>query len=137
MTVLPYDVAVELGRPTSPLEASDAERWQRWIDQARLLIQWRLGDLALLDQEALDYVTLQAVVAHARKPDDATQVTVSVDDASTSRTYSSGHGRVTIEDQWWALLDPDFGTGGDAFTVKPYSTPDTPVPVLSGWDVPS
>ena len=39
-----------------------------------------------------------------KRPDNATQVTVSVDDASTSRTYRSGAGRVTILDDWWTML---------------------------------
>jgi hypothetical protein len=47
------------------------------------------------------------VVAHVRHPDDATQVSVSIDDAQSSRTYKSGRGRVTILDEWWDLLSPE------------------------------
>jgi hypothetical protein len=97
-------VATALGRATY----TDAERdqWSMWIDDALLLIESRLGDVSALDQARLDYVVREAVVAHIRHPDDATQVSVSIDDASTSRTYRSGKGRVTILDEWWDLLAP-------------------------------
>ena len=52
----------------------------------------------------LDYVVREAVVSHIKRPDDATQVTIAVDDGSSSRSYQSGKGRVTILDEWWTLL---------------------------------
>jgi hypothetical protein len=56
------------------------------------------------------------VTSHVRRPDNATQVTVSVDDGSTSKTYRSGRGRVEIVDEWWSLLGLTPPTGG-AFSV--------------------
>lgn len=116
MSVTPEDIAVELGR-TAPAEGTiQHQQWSRWIEDALMLIKARLGDLADLDQEKLDYVVRQAVAEHIRHPDDATNVTISVDDASTSRTYRSGSGRVSIRDEWWALLSPS-GDSGKAFSV--------------------
>lgn len=118
MTVVPEDIAVELGRTAPP--ASDAEyaQWELWISDALMLINARLGDLTALDQGRLDYVVRQAVAAHVRRPDDATQVAVSVDDGSVSRTYRSSRGRVEIIDEWWALLSPADRTG-KAFSISP------------------
>lgn len=105
MAVTPADIAVALGRTDSP-SGTEAAQWDMWISDARLLIEARLGDLDALDQAKLDYVVREAVVAQVRRPDDATQVTVSVNDASTSKTYQRGAGRVTILDAWWELLSP-------------------------------
>jgi hypothetical protein len=102
MTVTADTIATALGRDTySTLE--DAQ-WSMWIADALMLIEARLGDTAALDQNRLDYVVREAVRMHVLHPDNATQVSVSVDDASTSRTYRSGKGRVTILEEWWALL---------------------------------
>ena len=114
MAVTPETIATALGRAT--FTSDEDAQWSMWIDDALLLIEARLGDPAELDQARLDYVVREAVVAHIRHPDDATQVSVSVDDASTSRTYRSGKGRVTILDEWWDLLSPDTGKSG-AFVV--------------------
>lgn len=112
MAVTVETIEVALGRPPSD---SEAAQWQMWIEDALLLIEARLGDLAELDQAKLDYVVREAVVAHIRHPDDATQVSVAVDDSSSSRTYRSGKGRVTILDEWWGLLAPEPFSG--AFTL--------------------
>lgn len=113
MTVDADTIATALGRAAHD-EAEEAQ-WEMWISDARMLIEARLGDLDDLDQARLDYVVREAVVAHIRHPDDATNVSVSVDDANVSRTYRSGKGRVTIIDEWWDLLSPDDGVG--AFTL--------------------
>jgi Fe-S cluster biosynthesis and repair protein YggX len=107
-------IAVALGRPT--FTETEQQQWAMWVTDARMLIQARLGELADLDQARLDYVVREAVVAHIRHPDDATQVSVSVDDATSSRTYRSGKGRVVILDEWWDLLSPDTSSSG-AFVV--------------------
>lgn len=118
MAVTPDDIAVELGR-TAPLpDATEYAQWERWIADALFLIGKRLGDVSLLDQPTVDYVVRQAVATHVRRPDDATQVTVAVDDASSSRTYRSSRGRVEIIDDWWALLSPT-DTTGKAFSITP------------------
>lgn len=105
MTVTPDMIAVRLGRatPTSPVY----DQWQMWIDDALMLIEARAEALGItdpLDAAKLDYVTREAVARQVLRPDDSTQVTVSVNDASTSRTYRSGRGRVSILDEEWTLL---------------------------------
>ena len=55
-----------------------------------------------------------------RRPDDATQVAISADDGSVSRTYRSSAGRVEIRDEWWELLSPSVETG--AFSIRPYGS---------------
>ena len=104
-TVDPATIATALGQatPTGPTSA----QWQMWIDDALMLIQARVDSITptpTVDQTVLDYVIREAVVAQARRPDDSTQVTVSVDDGSVSRSYRSGNGRVTILGEWWAML---------------------------------
>jgi hypothetical protein len=116
MTVTPEVIAKALGRPAPSAGSADAEQWSMWIDDALLLIEARLGDPAALDQRKLDYVVREAAVAQVRKPEDYTNVTVSVDDGSTSKTYQSGKGRVTILDEWWDLLSPA-AAGSGAFAV--------------------
>jgi hypothetical protein len=83
------------------------QQWQLWIDDAYMLIEARKDALhhdEPLDEAKVDYVVREAVVAHVKKPDDATQVTISVDDGSSSRSYQSSRGRVTLLDEWWTLL---------------------------------
>lgn len=118
MAVTPIEIAVELGRTTPDPADTEYVQWEQWIADARMLISARLGDLTALDQDRLDYVVRQAVAAHVRRPDDATQVAVSVDDGSVSRTYRSSRGRVEIIDDWWSLLAPT-DTTGKAFSIRP------------------
>ena len=118
MAVTPAMLAVALGvvAPTSGCVME--QQWQMWIDDAEMLIEDRRVALnaAALPQAKLDYVVREAVVAHIKRPEDATQVTISVDDASTSKSYRSGKGRVTILDEWWLLLGLN-PTAGKAFEV--------------------
>lgn len=107
-------IATALGRDAT--STTEELQWDMWISDARMLIAARLGDLDELDQAVLDYVVREAVVLRVRRPDDATQITVSVNDASTSRTYKAGSGRVVILDEWWDLLAPTSSTG-KAFEV--------------------
>lgn len=118
MAVEPSDIAVALGRPADSISFEEEAQWQMWIGDALMLISARLGDLADLDQAKLNYVVREAVVSHVRKPDDATQVEVAVDDARSSRTYRSSKGRVTIIDDWWNLLSPKDSTVS-AFSIRP------------------
>jgi hypothetical protein len=106
MAVTPEMIAVALGVNAPASDSPQFAQWSMWIDDARLLIEARLGDLTLLDQAKLDYVVREAVVLQARRPDGATQVTTSVDDGSLSRTYQASRGRVAILDEWWDLLSP-------------------------------
>lgn len=116
MAVTPETIAVALGRTFASITDEQIEQWSMWIADALMLIENRLGDPDELDQAKLDYVVREAVVAQVRNPDDATQVSVSVDDASTSRTYRSSRGRVTILDEWWNLLAPEDETSS-VFTI--------------------
>lgn len=120
MTVTPDDIAVELGRTALDSTTPEYRQWERWIADALMLISARLGDLTALDQTRLDYVVRQAVATHVRRPDDATQVAVAVDDGSVSRTYRSSRGRVEIIDEWWNLLAP-VDTTGKAFSITPHA----------------
>ena len=100
------NIAVALVGPPLDRVPLRSEQWQLWIEDAEMLIEARrlLLGLEMPDEAKIDYVIREAVADHVKRPDDATQVIVSVDDASSSRTYKSGKGRVTILDEWWALL---------------------------------
>lgn len=113
MAVTTVTIATALGR--DPVSEVEGTQWEMWIVDAMMLIESRLGDPALLDQAVLDYVVREAVVSHIKHPDDATNVSVSVDDANVSRTYRSGRGRVTIIEEWWDLLAPTGKSG--AFSI--------------------
>lgn len=143
-TVTPADIATALGRVAPPSPTSD--QWAMWIDEAVFLIQKRVDSLEHtdpLDQATVDYVVRHAVTAQVRRPDDATQVSVTVDDGSMSRLYRSSTGRVTILDEWWDLLGLSSTRSGRAFEIDTmpesagvlgvdywWSTPDsiTPLP---------
>jgi hypothetical protein len=121
-SITPANIAVALG-VTAPDSGSPTEaQWEMWIADALMLVQVRVDSIdpvPTVDQARLDYVIREAVVAQVRRPDDARQVTVAVDDASTSRTYTSSRGRVSITDDWWALLGlvPTSGGAFDLDTV--------------------
>jgi hypothetical protein len=121
VAMTPENVAVALGRTAPAADSAEFLQWDMWISDALMLIEARLGDLAELDAGRLDYVVREAVVAQVRRPDDATQVEVRVDDGSVGRTYRSSAGRVTIRDEWWDLLSPDDSTRG-AFSIRPYGS---------------
>lgn len=104
--VTPAMLAVALGQAAPGPASVTEQQWQMWINDASMLIESRqlLLGVESLDQAKIDYVIREAVVAHIKRPDDATQVTIAVDDGSSSRSYQSGKGRVTILDEWWTLL---------------------------------
>ena len=106
MSVTPNMLAVALGQAAPEPGSVTEQQWALWIGDAEMLIESRrvLLGAAAPDQAKLDYVVREAVAAHIKRPDDATQVTVAVDDGSSSRSYKTGKGRVTILDEWWALL---------------------------------
>lgn len=106
MSVTPSMIAVALGQAAPELDSITYKQWEMWVEDAEMLIETQRQklDVAEIDEAKLDYVIREAVVAHIKKPDDATQVTIAVDDGSSSRTYRSGKGRVAILDEWWVLL---------------------------------
>ncbi|MFN2346749.1 MAG: hypothetical protein ABR616_13685 [Dermatophilaceae bacterium] len=122
-SIAPSDIATALGRPSPDAGSVTESQWQMWIDDALMLIQARADEVEVvtIDQARLNYVIREAVMAYVLRPDNATQVTVSVDDASTSKTYRSGTGRVTILDDWWRFLGLTI-SGSGAFSIRPYCT---------------
>jgi hypothetical protein len=106
MAVTIETIAIALGVTAPEPDSSAALQWEMWIDDAEMLIEIRRLQLELdpIDEAKIDYVVREAVVSHIQHPDDSTQVTVSVDDAASTRSYKSGKGRVTILDEWWVLL---------------------------------
>lgn len=122
MTTTTADVAVALGRPQPEVDSAERLQWDMWIRDARLEISAgpdgsSVVDLNTLDQDRLDRVIRDAVVAKLRRPDDATQVDISVDDGRVSKMYRSSTGTVTIRPEWWRFL----GLASDAssFTIEP------------------
>jgi hypothetical protein len=118
MAVTPSTIAVALGRTAPADDSAEFAQWVMWISDARMLISAKLGNLDELNQDTLDYVVREAVVAQVRRPDDATQVEVRVDDGSVGKTYRTSSGRVTIRSEWWDLLSPTDSTQG-AFSITP------------------
>lgn len=131
MAVTPANIAVALG-VTAPESGSVKEQqWEMWISDAVMLIETRRAELdADAPGEAkVDYVVREAVVAQVKRPDDATQVTISVDDASSSRTYQSSRGRVVILEEWWTLLG--LRNDGGAFSLDMIGTSTMHLPWCS------
>jgi hypothetical protein len=129
MAVTPGMIAVALGQAAPEAGSVTEQQWQLWIDDAYMLIDSRVSSTTpapVIDEARLDYVVREAVVSHVRKPDDATQVTVSVDDGSTSRSYQSGKGRVTILDEWWVLLGLTDSSKAFALDMVPTGTRHLP-----------
>ena len=142
MPVTPEKVAVALGVAAPESNSIQWQQWALWIDDAAMLIESRAErldvDPATIGEAKLDYVIREAVVAQVKKPDDATQVTISVDDASSSRTYQSGKGRVTILDEWWAMLGlVEADAGAFAIDMVPLAgsahLPWCNINTLAGW----
>lgn len=108
MAVTPDSIAVAMGLPAPEPDSIQWQQWSLWINDATMLIENRADqlniDLDTIDEIKFDYVVRESVVAHIKKPDDATHVSVQVDDGMTSKSYRSGKGRVTILDEWWVLL---------------------------------
>ena len=106
MSVTPEMLAVALGQAAPQPGSVTEQQWRMWVEDAEMLIEARRVKVgaAAPDEAKVDYVVREAVVAHIKRPDDATQVTIAIDDGSSSRSYKSGKGRVTILDEWWALL---------------------------------
>jgi len=130
MTVTPVTIAVALGVAAPESGSIQDQQWYLWIDDAMMLIQLRaeqLGvDFAGIGEAKLDYVVREAVVAQVKKPDDATQVSITVDDGTTSRSYQSGKGRVTILDEWWKLLGLTDPADSGAFGIDMLASAGAP-----------
>ena len=123
MTVTPENIAVAMGVTAPEPDSIQWQQWSLWIDDATMLIENRAEQLdtdpATIGEIKFDYVVRESVVAHIKKPDDATQVSVQVDDGMTSKSYRSGKGRVTILDEWWVLLGLTDPSGAFAIDMVP------------------
>lgn len=114
MAVTPANIAVALGVAAPTSGSVKEQQWAMWIEDAEMLIETRrleVDETLVLDPQKLDYVVREAVVAHARKPDQSSQVATTVDDTTVSRSYHDARGRVFIEDDWWTLLGLGAGKG--------------------------
>ena len=123
MAVTPENIAVAMGVAAPESDSIQWQQWSLWIDDAVMLIENRAEQLdidpATIGELKFDYVVRESVVAHIKKPDDATQVSVQVDDGMTSKSYRSGKGRVTILDEWWVLLGLTDPSGAFAIDMVP------------------
>ena len=128
MAVTPDTIAVALGKAAPEPDSITWLQWQMWIDDANMLIDDRIAETGAdePDEAKRDYVVREAVVAHVRRPDDATQVTTAVDDASSTKIYRSGKGRVTILDEWWQMLGLNDTNGAFAIDMLPAGTSHLP-----------
>jgi hypothetical protein len=126
-------LAVALGQAAPEPGSVTEQQWQMWTNDALMLIESRrisLNQTFPPEQAKLDYVVREAVVAHIKRPDDATQVTIAIDDGSSSRSYQSGKGRVVILDEWWTLLGMAETSG--AFSVDSVAFGTAHLPWCSG-----
>ena len=123
MAVTPDNIAVAMGVAAPETDSIQWQQWSLWIDDAVMLIENRAEQLdidpATIGELKFDYVVRESVVAHIKKPDDATQVSVQVDDGMTSKSYRSGKGRVTILDEWWVLLGLTDQSGAFSIDMVP------------------
>lgn len=122
MPVTPATIATALGVAAPEPDSPKDDQWAMWIGDATRMITRRaakLGvDVATIDPDDMDYVIREAVVEHARHPEDSTQVSVAIDDGSLSKSYRSGGGRVRIIDEWWELLGLGDPASSGAFTIN-------------------
>lgn len=119
MAVEPDDIARTLEQEAPSESSATFKAWKQWIADARTQIRVRLGDLDRLDQEVLDYVVREAVAEKVRNPTGVKQSSVTIDDGTISKTYQGGTGKVTILDEWWAMLTPTGADDRGAFTIRP------------------
>lgn len=123
MAVTPESIAVAMGMAAPEFDSIQWQQWSLWIDDATMLIENRADQLNIdpadIGEAKFDYVVRESVVAHIKKPDDATQVSVQVDDGMTSKSYRSGKGRVTIVDEWWVLLGLTDSSGAFSIDLVP------------------
>ena len=103
--IFPGDVATALGRPDP--YGDQADQWSQFIDDVRLRLRLSFGVLDSLDQELVDYVTREVVVAMILSQDENNPVPA-----------------VYIRADLMDLLRPASSPGGGAFSVRPSFEPD-------------
>lgn len=120
-TVTPAKIAVAVGQAAPSSGSTIEQQWQMWIDDALMLINDRATKLnvTVIDQAKIDYVVRESVADHVKRPDNATQVSVQVDDGMTTKSYRSGAGRVAILDTWWTMLGLAESAGAFSVDMAP------------------
>lgn len=114
VTVMPRDIAIELGRDPDSLSTLESAQWNVWILDAMRIVESGIGDLQPR-QEDVDYVIRQAVLELARVPNPSVESdTVRIDDGQVTTRYRNSPRRITILPEWWALLGVK---GGSAFSI--------------------
>lgn len=108
-------IATNLGRPLSPDEEAQALLWIEWTEATIA----KRKPLIELDVATLSMVIVEAVTRRLRMPDAVSQMSVTVDDATVSRSFQRSSGLIDILPEWWSALGLAASTGG-AFTVTPY-----------------
>lgn len=125
MAVTASDIATSLGRPLATAEQAQATQW---IADAYMLIQAKFGaTYPDLEPDLVDYVVRESVAGRFRNGVNggATSITVSVDDASTTRRWensSSERADSWLIDGWVDLLAP--ARDSVAFSTRPGFEPD-------------
>lgn len=126
MAVTPAIIAVKLGVAAPESGSIQEQQWQMDIEDALMLIEIRADELDVdfttISEMKLDYVVREAVAAYIKRPDDATQVSITVDDGTTSRSYQSGKGRINILDEWWKMLGLNDPEDSGAFAIDMVSS---------------
>ncbi|SDD41137.1 hypothetical protein [Auraticoccus monumenti] len=112
------DVGKAIGRS---LTAPEVQQVNLWIGWTRKMISNRLGDLNGLDQDDLDMVTTEVVVARLRAPADGrTSTEVAIDEGRVVDRFERPLSGLVISDEWWQILG---WRPGGAFTITPSSHP--------------
>lgn len=121
------EIEVNMGRPLTPEERTQAQQWIRGVQLViRLEMAGRGYAWADLDPEAVAYVTVEAVTAKLKTPaaGGPTSREVAIDDGRYVERFDSGSTRSLITADWWALLTPVGGaSGSEAFSVTPTYAP--------------
>lgn len=102
------DVQTTLGRRIETAE--EINQVNAWIADTELCISVRLGDLSLLNRDALRFVIKESVARRVRNPEGKT--TERIDDYSYTLSAESAKASLYILEEEWALLAPSSGLGG-------------------------
>jgi len=121
------DVATSLGRPIT--DQAEIAQVNQWIKNAELLIRHRLGDPALLDVAAVQYVIVEAVARRVRNPEG--KQNERIDDYSYGLNPNDARVELFITDQEWELLTPSVERG--AFTIRLAGQPGYAGGSPGGW----
>ena len=139
-TVRPYAWGSTTAIPAllgeEPSGEPQAEMWI--VDAATLLSRGPDGrtpiNLDDVDEDVVNMVIRELVANRLKRPDSATQVSVSVDDGQVTRTYESGTGQLQVLPWMWTMLQPNGEGSGGAFTIRTPHRPRSAVYYCgNGW----